>query len=139
MARLRREPELIKPAVEEMLRFDAPVQIATRVVRQPSTMHGQRLVEGDELILLLGSANRDPHVFRKPNCFHVARKENPHLSFGAGIHFCIGAPLARLEAQVAISALLRHFGEFQLASGTVRHRPTLTHRGLVELPIRFIR
>jgi pimeloyl-[acyl-carrier protein] synthase len=134
LARLRAHPELLDAAVEEMLRFDSPVQTAGRVVTEPLELGGRSLPRGQEVLVLLGAANRDPAVFPDPGRLDVSRTPNPHLSFARGIHFCLGAPLARLEGQVAIGSLVRRFPRLERA-GAPQRRPAITFRGFASLPV----
>jgi pimeloyl-[acyl-carrier protein] synthase len=134
LARLQQEPELIEPAVEELLRYDAPVQLTGRVALEELELGGRQVAPGQMVTLLLGAANRDPHVFADPEQLDLGRDPNPHLAFGRGIHFCLGAPLARLEAQIAIGALIRRFPSLRLA-GVPKRRPTVTLRGFASLPL----
>jgi cytochrome P450 len=134
LASLRERPELIRPAVEELLRFDSPVQLTARVALERFEMGAQEIQAGDMLIALLGSANRDGAQFSDPDRLDLGREPNPHLSFGRGIHFCLGASLARLEAQVAIGALVSRFPRLRL-QGTMRRSPTVTLRGIRRLPL----
>jgi cytochrome P450 len=134
LASLRERPELIRPAVEELLRFDSPVQLTARVALEPFELGGREIQAGDMLIALLGSANRDGAQFSDPDRLDLGREPNAHLSFGRGIHFCLGAPLARLEAQVAIGALVSRFPRLRM-QGAVRRSPTVTLRGIRRLPL----
>ena len=104
--RLRRQPELIDAAIEETLRFDSPVQFLMREAKEDVELHGQRIAAGESVIVVMGSANRDKAVFDSPDEYLLDRPRGRHLSFGYGIHFCIGAPLARIEARIAMRALL---------------------------------
>jgi cytochrome P450 len=127
--RLRREPELAKPAVDELLRYDSPVQVTYgRTATDDITVGDLRLHAGQRVITLLGAANRDPGVFHAPDELILDRDEGIPLSFGAGIHHCLGAALARLEGQIMIPALLRRFPALTLAGPPVR-RDGLTIHG----------
>jgi cytochrome P450 len=137
LRRLRADPELLDSAVEELLRYDSPVQATVRVATQEVELLGERVEAGAIVACGIGAANRDPEVFPEPDDLDVARADNHHLSFGFGAHFCLGAPLARLEARVAFEALLERFPELSLAETDLRWRPNLFLRGLAELPLRF--
>ncbi|MFZ5817742.1 MAG: cytochrome P450 [Bacillota bacterium] len=132
---LREDPELITPAVEEMLRYDPPAQQTARSVQEDHEWAGQELKKGDQVLLLLAAANRDPAQFPDPTRFDITRQENRHLSFGGGIHFCLGAPLARAEAQIAVLTLVRRFPNLSLAASQVEWLPSLVFRNLKELPV----
>jgi cytochrome P450 len=134
---LRRDPGLVRGAVEEMLRFDAPVQLTSRQALEPIELGGVPIDPGVEVDLSLGAANRDPAQFEAPERFDPARAPNRHLAFGLGAHFCLGAPLARLEAQVALEAVVRRIPSWKLEGEGVRRRPGLVLRGLERLPIAF--
>ena len=134
LERLQRSPELLATAVEELLRFDSPVQLTGRLLREPVEIGGHTLQAGDWVLPLLGAANRDPAQFVDPDRLDIGRTPNPHLAFGRGIHFCLGAPLARVEGQLAIGALMRRFPKLQLAGEPVR-RNQITLRGLSSLPV----
>jgi cytochrome P450 len=131
---LRRSPDLAPGAVDELLRFDSPVQMSQRVATEDLDLAGHRVRAGDEILLVLGAANRDPSVFAEPDHLDVTRDARRHVAFGGGIHHCLGAALARLEGQVVLSALLARFSRLELA-GTPLRRPTFTLRGLESLPI----
>jgi cytochrome P450 len=136
----RGETALLASAVEELLRYDGPVEIATwRFATEPLTLGGQEIAPGDPVLVVLAAADRDPERFTAPDILDLARRENPHIAFGLGIHYCIGAPLARLEAQYAIGALLRRLPETTLAAdpADLRWRGGLIMRGLRQLPVRF--
>ena len=133
---LRDRPELIESAVEEMLRYDSPVQVTGRLVREPAEVAGVQLRKGDSVAVLLGGANRDPREFTDPEVFDITRTPNRHLAFAAGIHFCIGAALARLEAQVAVGRLLERLPEVRLAAEPTWAGGTVL-RGVEALPVRF--
>ena len=134
MARLRSEPHLIETAVEELLRFTSPTQFIGRRAVDDVAVGARRIERGQIVAAMVGAANRDPDVFSDPDWLDLARNPNPHLAFGRGIHFCLGAPLARLEAQVAIPALLERFPRLRLA-GQPELLPTIVLRGLKRLPL----
>ncbi|MCA1646936.1 MAG: cytochrome P450 [Chloroflexi bacterium] len=134
VAMLRASPALIGTAVEELLRFDSPVQMTGRVAAVPLDFGGQHIAAGQFVLPLLGAANRDAAQFALPDRLDLARTPNPHVGFGRGIHFCLGAPLARLEGQMAIGALVHRFPNLQLAGTPVR-RDQITLRGLKSLPV----
>ncbi|MEE8313552.1 MAG: cytochrome P450 [Myxococcota bacterium] len=137
LERLRAEPELLPTAVEEFLRYDSPVQATARVAREEIELRGEKIPAGARVMTLIGAANRDPEQFEDPDRLDVSRADNPHLSFGQGIHSCLGAPLARLEAQIAFDALLGRFPSWQLVPDALERRPNPLLRGLAKLPIRF--
>jgi len=134
LRRLRERPELMPAAVEEMLRFDSPIQLDGRTVLAPAAVAGAELPAGQLVVMLLGAANRDPNRFTEPDRFDVGRDEGPHLAFASGIHFCLGAHLARLEAAVVFTRLLAGFASIELA-GDPEPRPGLNPRGLARLPV----
>jgi cytochrome P450 len=133
--RLAADPDLAPAYVEEVLRVDSPVQLTERFAGSDQVVDGVAVPEGAELILFLGAANRDPRRFDRPEVFDPDRPGNAPLSFGAGAHYCLGAPLARLEGQIALPALLRRFPGLELAGEPVR-RARLTLRGWAALPVR---
>ena len=135
--RLRADPSLTKTAVEELLRYDSPVQLTSRIVLAEVDVDGQRIPPGMQLSFMLGAANHDPAVFTDPHTLDIARKPNPHLAFGSGIHYCLGAPLARLEAQIAFDTLLRRFPTLTLLDDDPPHRDNYLLRGLERLPVGF--
>ncbi len=134
--RLRDEPELLGSAVEECLRYDAPVQWIARRAAQDLEIGGKAIRQGQLLGLFVGAANRDPAQFAEPDRFDVGRRENRHLSFAHGIHFCLGAALARLEGQIAIGTLARRLPHLRLA-GEATWRENVSIRGLQSLPVSF--
>ncbi|HTM54455.1 MAG TPA: cytochrome P450 [Pirellulales bacterium] len=140
LQRLRSDPGLIKPAVEELLRFTAPVETATeRFAREDLELAGVKIAAGELVIAAIASANRDETQFMDPDKLDITREPNRHLAFGHGIHFCLGASLARLEAQIAIKALLARTRDLQLAiqPSKLRWRRGLVLRGLTALPVSF--
>jgi cytochrome P450 len=137
LARLRAEPGLLPSAIEELARYDGPVQRTWRITTTAVELGG-RLVPADALVVaVLGAANRDPARFAEPNRLDLARPDNKHLAFGAGIHHCLGASLARLETAIAIGTLLRRMPRLQLATGTPAWRESFLVRGLAALPVTF--
>lgn len=134
LERLRTHPGLARSAVEELLRFASPVQWTGRVPLRAVELGGRTLLPGQSVVGILGAANRDPAMFAEPDRLDLGRDPNPHVAFGRGIHFCLGAPLARLEAQVALPMLLGRFPGLRLA-GEPEPRPTLVLRGLSRLPV----
>jgi cytochrome P450 len=138
LARVRAEPGLLPRAVEEVLRFASPVQFAPRRARRPGELHGVAIRENDAILCWIGSANRDESVFAEPERFDVARDPNPHLAFGFGIHYCLGANLARLEAEVALRALLVRTRAIALASEEpLPLHPSPVFRAVTRLPVRL--
>jgi cytochrome P450 len=132
---LREDRSLLPSAIEELLRFDTPLQMFERWVLEPFELHGHRIALGAELGLLFGSANRDPNVFEQPDELDLAREPNPHLTFGNGIHFCLGAPLGRLELQVSFATVLDSFPDLELVEEPV-WKPNYIIRGLAGLRVR---
>ncbi len=139
LAKLRNCPELMPSAIEEMLRFESPANVVARVTRAPLCVSGVTIPAGELLYCLTGAANGDPQVFTNPEQFDIARTPNPHLSFGGGVHYCIGAPLARLEASVAFEALLARFPYLELVQTEVHWRALINLRGLIALPLKAYR
>ena len=130
------DPARCAVAVEELLRFDPPLHMFTRYVLEDLDYAGLRLKMGDQVGLLLGAANRDPRRFDDPGKLDVSRTSNPHVSFGAGIHFCLGAPLARLEMQIALPVLFRRLPNLRLAAPP-RYRDAYHFHGLERLDLRW--
>ncbi len=139
MQRLRDDPSLIPSAVDELLRFDSPVQTDFRRALEDCEVNGFPLKKRDNIVLLLGAANRDPDVFDDPDRLDVGRGDRSHLSFGRGIHHCIGAPLARLEGRVVLEMLLERFSQISLSGEQPRFRNSIVLRGLESLPVRCVK
>lgn len=134
--RLAREPQLIRGAIEELLRYDSPVQLAGRVAKADLEVGGEPIANGEFLVLLIGAGNRDPAQFPEPDRLDIARPDLRMLSFGGGIHFCLGAMLARMEAQIAFGTLIAKMPSLELATDTLAWRPHTTLRGLDSLPVK---
>jgi cytochrome P450 len=134
---LRERPELIGTAVEELLRYDGPVQRTARTPSEDVTIGGTTIPKGEIVMPFIGAADRDPAQFPEPDRLDITRTENRHIAFGLGIHFCLGAPLARIEGQIAINTLLKRMPKLALAVERPEHRPSLTLRGLTTLPVSF--
>ncbi|MEX0782111.1 MAG: cytochrome P450 [Dehalococcoidia bacterium] len=139
LALVQADPSLLPGAIEETLRHNSPVQATVRRVAQPLELSGKRLEPGAEVLVLLGSANRDESVYPDAEAFDIRRVQNPrHLAFGLGVHFCLGAPLARLEAKVALEEFLARFRDFERIDDRLLPRvPTFIMRGVRELPIKY--
>jgi cytochrome P450 len=137
-ARIRAEPALLPPAIEEVLRYRSPLQWIMRTPRRDVDLHGQLIPAGKLVLPMIGSANRDPRQFPQAERFDILRAPNPHIAFGHGIHSCLGAPLARLEARIALSDLLARLKNLALASAEPwQPRQALNVHGPAHLPIRF--
>lgn len=134
LARLRSDPELTAAAVEELLRYDSPVQLTVRFALRDARVADQLVPKGSAVVLMIGAANRDPEAHRDPDRLDISRPSERNLAFGHGIHFCIGAPLARLEARIALRALLDHAPGLRLA-GEPSWKDNITLRGLSHLPV----
>jgi cytochrome P450 len=134
LARLRDDRAMLPTAIEELMRFDSPLQLFERTATEDVEIGGVTVAAGQKIAALLGSANHDPAVFADPGTLDVGRTDNPHISFGAGVHFCIGAPLARVELQASFGALLDRTSSLELGGEPVR-RPEFVIRGLADLPV----
>jgi cytochrome P450 len=135
---LQQEPGLLDSAIEEMLRYESPVQRSTlRFTTEPLTVAGQTIATGQQVSAVIGAANRDPAQFPAPDRFDIRRQPNRHLAFGRGIHFCLGAPLARTEARIAFSQLLDNFPGMELATDTPDWSGNTFLRGLNSLPVKW--
>lgn len=140
LERLRDDPSLIATAIPELLRYDSPVQLTGRTARAELTIGGTTIAAGQHLTVILGAANRDPEQFAEPDRLDVGRPENRIMSFGYGIHFCLGAPLARLEAEEVFKAIVRRLPKLRPAPGALEHlewQPSAVFRGLRELHVEF--
>ncbi|MEM9275440.1 MAG: cytochrome P450 [Cyanobacteria bacterium P01_F01_bin.143] len=137
MAKLQQDPTLIKNAVEELLRYDSPVQIVARDATEDIEIDGNLIHAGESVVLCLGAANRDPEQFRDPDILDITRKINRNLPFGGGIHYCLGSALARLEGQIAINAIVQQLPELTLATNSLTRRKNIVLRGLQSLPVTF--
>jgi pimeloyl-[acyl-carrier protein] synthase len=135
--KLKRDPSLVVSAVEELLRFDSPLQRQTRVAKEDFTLGGKQISKGQPVLAMLGAANRDPSQFSDPDTLDICRRNNGHLAFGSGIHYCIGAPLSRLEGHIAINTILQRFPSIRLATGDLEWRENMSVRGLKSLPCVF--
>jgi cytochrome P450 len=135
MNRLQAQPILLASAIEEMLRYDNPVQITYRSTLREANIQGKLIREGDLVNTIVGSANRDPERFTDPDHFDITRNEGRHLGFGKGIHFCIGAPLVRLEAEIAFATILRRFPNISLTTEMLEWQEHPIFRGLKSLPV----
>jgi cytochrome P450 family 142 subfamily A polypeptide 1 len=136
--RLRADPSLLATAVEEFLRWVTPIVNFRRTATRDVELHGEKIREGDSVLLLYGSANRDEAVFDHPERFDIGRHPNNHVAFGFGTHFCLGASLARLEIRVLFEELLRRLPDVRLADGAVAVRtPSAFIRGIASLPVEF--
>lgn len=134
---LKHEQGLAKTAVEEFLRYDSPVQMTARIVLEEMDFGGYTFPRGAQVVFLLGAANHDPERFEKPGQLDITRQKNQHLSFGGGIHYCLGAPLARLEGEIAFTTLLRRLPQLRLAVDTPEYIDNYLLRGLKSLPLTF--
>ncbi len=132
MQRLRSDPELLDSAIDELLRYDSPGQLNGRCAREDAELGGKRIRAGDVVISVIGAANRDPEVFDDPDTLDIGRREKSHLSFGRGVHYCLGAALAVMEARIAFAAVLDRFASIRLAAEP-RHRKTVVLRGVEHL------
>jgi cytochrome P450 len=132
LRKLKDNPDLLDSAINELLRYDSPVQLDSRLVHSDVEVAGYRIRAGQQILCAIGAANRDPLVFTEPDRLDIERNESSHIAFGRGIHHCLGAPLAMLEARAAFSALLRRFSSIRLVSEPV-YREQVVLRGVKEL------
>ncbi|MDX6325734.1 MAG: hypothetical protein QOK15_2088 [Nocardioidaceae bacterium] len=137
LERLKADPALVPSAVEELLRYESPSQHTARLAPADLTLGGKDIRQGQAVIAVMGAANRDPARFADPDRLDLARTDNRHVAFGWASHFCFGAPLARMEGQIALATLLRRLPGLELAPGPIAWRPNLGLRGLTALPMHF--
>lgn len=135
MQRLQNDPGLIASAVEELLRYDSPIQLISRTALEDITYRDVTFRQGQRVAFLLGAANRDPAQFEHPNELNLVRANNAHLAFGGGIHYCLGAPLARLEGQIAINTLLQRMPDLKLETEALTYQDNYVFRGVEALPV----
>ena len=135
--RLRHDPALLRPGIEELLRYDSPVHVTARIPRVDVEVGGHRIEAGHEVAVVIGAANRDPSQFPEPDRLDVSRTPNRHLAFGGGPHYCLGASLARLEGQIAFGTILRRFHHLELLTTEPRYRDHFVIRGVTALDVAF--
>ncbi len=136
MEKLRANPGLAAAAVEELLRYDGPIGAQVRIVQREQELHGKALAPGDRVFLLLNAANRDPRAYDEPDRLHFGRNGPPHLTFGFGMHICLGFPLARLEGQVALPAVLARWPKLEPRGAAPQWVDSLVLRGMTAMPLR---
>ena len=134
---MRSSPEMIPPAIEELLRFESPIQYTSRLAPADVEMGGKAIQKQQAVIAVIGAANRDPERFPDPDRLDITREDNRHLAFAWGPHFCFGAPLARMEGQIAFATMLRRLANLQIEPGPLVWRAHLALRGLTALGVRF--
>jgi len=139
LEKLKRDPALMKPAVEELLRFVNPVQLVNRYAIEKIRIAGQEIPAGAHLVMAVGAADHDPACATSPEQLDLGREDAKHVAFGQGIHYCLGAPLARLEGEIAFATLLNRLPNIRLAvrPQSVQWRPAVELRGLAELAVTF--
>lgn len=135
LTKLRRDPSLIPSAVEECLRYDCPAKAITRIAGEDLEVGGKRIQQGQRMLLVQGVANRDPEAFSEPDRFDISRDPNPHLAFAKGPHFCLGAPLARLEMQVVLERLFQRAPALRLTTDALEWQAAIVIRALKSLPL----
>ncbi|MGD9892670.1 MAG: cytochrome P450 [Dehalococcoidia bacterium] len=138
MSRFRDDPAIEKTAIDELLRYDPPVQLTSRILLDDYEVDGTVIRKGESAVLLLASANRDAAEFEEPDTLNLARANNRHLAFGYGIHYCLGAPLARVEGEIALSTLARRFPRLTLITDSPPYKANIVLRGLAELPVMLV-
>lgn len=137
LAKFRARPEIAESAIEELLRYDSPAASVTRVAREAVQYGSRRIAGGDRLFLMINAANRDPAQFADPDRLDLERPDNRHIAFGYGPHYCIGAPLARLEGEIAFTRLLARWRDIELESEALEWSDNLVLRGVKAIPLRF--
>jgi cytochrome P450 len=137
MSRLRQDASFLPSAIEELLRYEAPSQHTTRIAPEDVQLGSRQIRKQQSVIAVMGAANRDPERFADPDRLDITRLDNRHLAFGAGAHFCFGAPLARMEGQIAFTTLLQRTADIGLESESLAWRENLGLRGLKALPLMF--
>ena len=137
LQQLQRQPQLIHSAVEEIMRYESPTQYVMRIANEPITIDDHHIESGDKIVLCLGAANRDPDQFDQPNRFNITRQNNRHIAFASGIHFCVGAALARLEVPIAAQTLVQRLPNLQLNTETFEWQDNIVLRCLKSLPVIF--
>ncbi len=137
LEKLKQEPMLIQSAVEELLRYDSPVQVTVRTAMEEVEIGNKTIQKGQQVFVCLGAAHRDPTQFPEPNRFDITRQKNRHLAFSYGIHACLGATLARTQAQIAINTLIQRMPELKLYTDTLEWQENIILRGLKALPVSF--
>jgi cytochrome P450 len=137
LERLRDEPEVLPSAVEELLRYESPSQHTARIARDDVILGGQQIRKGQAVIAVMAAGNRDPERFSDPDRLDIERPDNRHLAFGWAAHFCFGAPLARLEAEISFRSILTRIADLQLTDEPLVWRENLGLRGLKALPLTF--
>jgi cytochrome P450 len=135
LERLRAEPALAPAAVEELLRYDGPIGAQARIVRSPRVLHGKTLAAGERVFLMINAANRDPRAYPDPDRVDLRRAGVPHLTFGFGAHICLGFPLARLEGQIALPAVLARWRRIEFTGEPLQWLDSLVLRGMQALPL----
>jgi cytochrome P450 len=135
MDKLRRQPALAPAAVEELLRYDGPIGAQVRIVQEPQAFHGRTFKAGERVFLMMNAANRDPRAYPDADRVDLDRHGVPHLTFGFGAHICLGFPLARLEGQIAIPALLARWRAIEPAAGSPEWMDSMVLRGMTAFPL----
>jgi cytochrome P450 len=136
LQRLRSQPALAAAAVEELLRYDGPIGAQVRIVQEAQTLHGKTLKPGERVFLLMNAANRDPRAYEDPDRLDLQRHGVPHLTFGFGAHLCLGFPLARLEGQLALPAVLARWRHIEIASARLEWIDSMVLRGMRAMPVK---